>query len=163
MRYVRTGTLGDPERPQESRVVNKCWKKPLLFQIYLLSYLILLLRKSINFSGGVDVLSKFWHSNWALWLDVASRVTVQCDQIGQFIGLWASFWSLWQQLICPNLPHFKAIIVKLSKSILFSEIIFGQFLLTIGDFFLVTLCDTLKPLRPLYIVLCAKNCLWHLL
>ena len=29
----------------------------------------------------------------------------QCDQIGQFIGLWASFQSLWQQLVCPNLPH----------------------------------------------------------
>ena len=28
----------------------------------------------------------------------------QCDQIGQFIGLWASFKSLWQQLFCPNLP-----------------------------------------------------------
>ena len=27
----------------------------------------------------------------------------QCDQIGQFIGLWAFFQSLWQQLICPNL------------------------------------------------------------
>ena len=29
----------------------------------------------------------------------------QCDQIGRFIGLWATFKSLWQQLICPNLPH----------------------------------------------------------
>ena len=29
----------------------------------------------------------------------------QCDQIGRFFGLWASFQSLWQQLICPNLPH----------------------------------------------------------
>ena len=29
----------------------------------------------------------------------------QCDQIGQFIGLWAIFQSLWQQLIYPNLPH----------------------------------------------------------
>ena len=30
----------------------------------------------------------------------------QCDQIGRFIGLWATFEGLWQQLICPNLPHF---------------------------------------------------------
>ena len=30
---------------------------------------------------------------------------LQCDQIGQFIGLWATFQSLWQQLICPNLQH----------------------------------------------------------
>ena len=29
----------------------------------------------------------------------------QCDQTGQFIGLWATFKSLWQQLICPNLPR----------------------------------------------------------
>ena len=29
----------------------------------------------------------------------------QCDQIGRFIGLWATFKRLWQQLICPNLPH----------------------------------------------------------
>ena len=27
----------------------------------------------------------------------------QCDQIGRFIGLWATLKSLWQQLICPNL------------------------------------------------------------
>ena len=27
----------------------------------------------------------------------------QCDQIRQFFGLWATFLSLWQQLIGPNL------------------------------------------------------------
>ena len=32
-------------------------------------------------------------------------ISNQCDQIWQFIGLWASFKSFWQQLICPNLPH----------------------------------------------------------
>ena len=41
---------------------------------------------------------------------------LQCDQIGQFIGLKATFQSLWQQLICPNLLHFS------------SEINFGQLL-----------------------------------
>ena len=30
---------------------------------------------------------------------------IQCDQIGRFIGLWATFKSLWPQLVCPNLPH----------------------------------------------------------
>ena len=30
----------------------------------------------------------------------------QCDQIGRFIALWATFQSLWQQLFCPNRPHF---------------------------------------------------------
>ena len=29
----------------------------------------------------------------------------QCDQIGQFIGLWPTFQSLWQQRICPILLH----------------------------------------------------------
>ena len=43
----------------------------------------------------------------------------QCDQIGRFIGLWATFQSLWQKLICPNLPHSQAIFVKVSKSLIF--------------------------------------------
>ena len=43
----------------------------------------------------------------------------QCDQIGRFFALWATFQSLWQQLIGPNLPHSKAIFVKVSKSISF--------------------------------------------
>ena len=29
----------------------------------------------------------------------------QCDQIGRFFALWATFSSLWQQLICPNLSY----------------------------------------------------------
>ena len=43
----------------------------------------------------------------------------QCDQIGQFIGLWATFQSLWQQLICPNLPRSETFLVKVSKSFIF--------------------------------------------
>ena len=35
-----------------------------------------------------------------------ARLWLQCDQIWQFFGLWATFWSHWQQLICPNLPKF---------------------------------------------------------
>ena len=38
---------------------------------------------------------------------------VQSDQIGRFIALWATFQSLWQQLFCPNFPHFRQIFVKL--------------------------------------------------
>ena len=30
----------------------------------------------------------------------------QCDQIGRFIALWATFQSLWQQLFWPNCPRF---------------------------------------------------------
>ena len=29
----------------------------------------------------------------------------ECDQIVRFIGLSATFSSLWQQLFCPNLSH----------------------------------------------------------
>ena len=43
----------------------------------------------------------------------------QCDQIWRFIGLWATFKSLLQQLICPNLPHSYAIFIKALKSIIF--------------------------------------------
>ena len=43
----------------------------------------------------------------------------QCDQIGRFIGLWGTFQSLRQQLICPNLIHSQVIFVKVSKSLIF--------------------------------------------
>ena len=43
----------------------------------------------------------------------------QCDQIGRFFELWATFYGLWQQLICPNLPHSQAIFVTVSKSFIF--------------------------------------------
>ena len=44
----------------------------------------------------------------------------QCAQIVRFIGVWETFQSLWQQLICPNLPPtFLGNFVKVSKSIIF--------------------------------------------
>ena len=47
-------------------------------------------------------------------------ISIQCDQIARFIGLWAIFQSLWQQLICPNF-------CKVVKIFNFStEIIFDQ-------------------------------------
>ena len=45
--------------------------------------------------------------------------TYRCDQIGRFIALWATFLSLWQQLFCPNRPHFWAYLVKVWKSFIF--------------------------------------------
>ena len=49
----------------------------------------------------------------------------QCGQIWQCIELWATFQSLRQQLVCPNLPHS----CKGVKIFHFSiEIIFGQLL-----------------------------------
>ena len=56
---------------------------------------------------------------------------IQCDQIGQFIGLWATFQSL-----CPNLPHSQAIFAKESKTIIF---LVKSFLGNFWKFFLVTL------------------------
>ena len=38
--------------------------------------------------------------------DFCCGCRLQRDQIGRFIALWASFQSLWQQLFCPNCPHF---------------------------------------------------------
>ena len=43
----------------------------------------------------------------------------QCDQIGRFIGLWATLQSLLHQLICPNLLHTWAIFEKVSKYVIF--------------------------------------------
>ena len=43
----------------------------------------------------------------------------QCDPIGRFIGLWATFQSLLQQLICPNTPHSLAIFGQVPKSLNF--------------------------------------------
>ena len=41
------------------------------------------------------------------------RDQTQCDQVGRFIALWATFQSLQQQLFCPNHPHFLTNFVKL--------------------------------------------------
>ena len=69
-----------------------------------------------------------------------SLYRMQCDQIWQFFGLWATFSSLWQQLICPNLPTFLGNFCKGVKIYHFhSEIIFRQLLKTFGNFYLVTL------------------------
>ena len=60
----------------------------------------------------------------------------QCDQIGRFIGLSATFKSLWQQLIWPNLPTFLGNFCKGVKIYHFSsEIFLGNFYrhLAIGD------------------------------
>ena len=43
----------------------------------------------------------------------------QSDQTGRFIGLWATFQSLWQNFICPNLLYSQAIFVKMPKSLIF--------------------------------------------
>ena len=53
---------------------------------------------------------------------------IQCDQIGRFITLWATFQSQWQQLFCPNCQHILGIFVNLSKSfILLAKSFLGDF------------------------------------
>ena len=55
----------------------------------------------------------------------------QCDQIGQFIALWATFLSLWQQLLSPNCRIFWQF-VKWVKNFHFSiEISFGPLFIDI--------------------------------
>ena len=51
-----------------------------------------------------------------------------CDQIERFIGLWASFQSLWQQFNLPKFPTFLGNLCKSVKIFNFSsEIILGNF------------------------------------
>ena len=40
-----------------------------------------------------------------LLLNGEDKGCCQCDQIGRFIALWATFHSLWQQLFWPNCPY----------------------------------------------------------
>ena len=55
--------------------------------------------------------------------------SIQCDQIGRFIALWATFQSLLQQLFCPNRVTFLDNFCNGVKIFYFSsEIIFGQLL-----------------------------------
>ena len=59
----------------------------------------------------------------------------QCDQIGRFIGLWATFQRLKQQLICPNLPILDNFL-KVLKSIIFQVKSFsGNFYRPLAIFF----------------------------
>ena len=61
---------------------------------------------------------------------------VQCDQIWRFIGLWTTFQSLWQQLVCLNLPHSQAIFVKVSISLIFLVTLFmGNFYRNLATFY----------------------------
>ena len=52
----------------------------------------------------------------------------QCDQIGLIIELWATFQSMWQQLFCPNHPHFCNFCEGVKMFQYSSETIFRQLL-----------------------------------
>ena len=56
---------------------------------------------------------------WAAGWEAKFMTYLQCDQIWWYIGLWATFQSPWQQLICPNIQYSLTIFVKVSKSSIF--------------------------------------------
>ena len=81
------------------------------------------IRNAITKSVNVTVNGKFNNTLSYLKMNKVisnQEVGCQCDQIGRLIGLWATFQSLWYQLICPNLPHSQANFGKMSKSFIFS-------------------------------------------
>ena len=49
----------------------------------------------------------------------------QCDRIGRFIALWATFLSLWQQLFCPNCHIFMQFVKGVEIFHFSTEISFG--------------------------------------
>ena len=60
----------------------------------------------------------------------------QCDQIGQFITLWATFQSPWQQLFCPNCHHILGNFCKFVKIFHFtSQILLGNFYRHLATFY----------------------------
>ena len=61
---------------------------------------------------------------------------IQCDQIGQFFGLWATFQSLWQAFILPKSPTFLGNFCKGVKIFHFSsELILGNFYKHLATFY----------------------------
>ena len=84
-------------------------------------YLVNIKPNALNASGQILQLTT--------WADSMSLHLQQGDQSGRYIVLWATFQSLWQQLFCPNLPHFRQFFVKLSKSFIFLAKSFGNSLL----------------------------------
>ena len=52
--------------------------------------------------------------------------STQCDQIGRFIALWATFLSLSQQLFCPNYHVFRQFVKGVKIFHFYSEISFGS-------------------------------------
>ena len=113
-----------------------------------------------------EVLLLNWRSTvGAVWsIEKTGFHHFQCDQIWRFFGIWATFQSLWQQLICPNILHSYTIFCKGVKIFHFSsEIIFGQLLQTFGNFLLVTLVfGKIKALWLVIRIVCVQKIFnWH--
>ena len=61
-----------------------------------------------------------------VWLSSLHLTQAQCKQIGQFIGLWATFYFLWQQLICHKSSTLDNFCEDVKIYYFSGEIIFGQ-------------------------------------
>ena len=92
----------------------------------------------------------------------------ECDQIGQFIGLWTTFQSLSQQLICPNHPNFKAILVEMSKSLIFLVTPFLATFIDIWQLFTrhteITakcFCSEMGQTQPPFVYFCSFHKTWR--
>ena len=105
------------------------WK--ILFKLYLLTFVLHTSTYTIGLSHR--------YVTWGCHIGMPTVTHIHFDQIGRFIGLWANFQSLWQQLICPNLPHSSAIFVKVPKSLIFYWNHCWATFIDIWQFFLVTL------------------------
>ena len=60
---------------------------------------------------------------------------ISVTRLGDLLEFGQIFKSIWQQLICPNLPHSYAISVKMSKSIIFLVKSFWATFIDIWQFF----------------------------
>ena len=64
------------------------------------------------------------------------RISQRTLTIGRFIAIWATFQSLCQQLICPNLLYLRAIFLNESKSLIFQmKSSLGNFYKHLATFF----------------------------
>ena len=92
--------------------------------------------RSVGFEWGFDPLTLLRSCKLCVIFSCRNIDCEQCDQVGQFIGLWATFQSLGQEIVCPNLPHSKAILVKVSKSlILLVKSFLGNFYRHLATFY----------------------------
>ena len=67
----------------------------------------------------LEGVEQFFNQNCGFYTPSLILTSDQCEQIGRFIALWATFQSRWQQLFCLNCPHCSVIFVKVSKSFIF--------------------------------------------
>ena len=73
---------------------------------HIINHNFLLIPRRCEVIGGEEVIIRVQSSRLLVrqsrtWQDVVTCVAAyQCDQICRFIGLWATFKSFWQQLIC---------------------------------------------------------------